>query len=192
MFFPLLTSSTFLGYKILKQTCYPNLQARKRGTHWSVIQETLKIPRVTLQELSKGNKVASIDTWRTSYVRYLADGLLPSDPTEAKIVKKNASWYTMVDGHLLRYGFTHPLLTCISNDQCVRVMSKLHEDICGSHIGGRALCLNTIRAGYYWPTIKEDCMKYVKRYEQCQKHADWSHSLPEELHSISSPWPFHT
>jgi len=34
-------------------------------------------------------------------------------------------------------------------------------------------------------------MNYVRRCNQCQKHADWSHSLLEELHSISSPWPFH-
>ena len=98
----------------------------------------------------------------------------------------------MVDNHLLRYGFTHLLLICISRDQCARVMSELHEGICGSHIDGRALSLKAIRAGYCWPTIKEDCMNYVKRCEQCKKHANWSHSPLEELRSISILWPFHT
>lgn len=80
--------------------------------------------------------ISSTHTWLTSYVRYLVNGLLPSKPTEAKIVKKNASRYTLVDGHLLCYGYTHPLLTCISGDQCMRIMSELHEGICGSHISG--------------------------------------------------------
>ena len=49
-------------------------------------------------------------------------------------------------------------------------MSELHEDVCGSHIGGRALSLKIIRAGYYWLTMKEDGGKYVHQCEQCQKH----------------------
>jgi len=137
-------------------------------------------------------QVTSVDNWMTPYIWYLADGLLSSNPKEAKIVKKNAIQYTMVDDDLLRYGFTYLLLICISDDKCAWVMSKLHEGICGSHIGGRALSLKAIWACYYWPTIKEGCMNYVKRCEQCQKHVGWSHSPQEELRSISSPWSFHT
>jgi len=52
--------------------------------------------------------------------------------------------------------------------------------------------LKVVRAVYYWPTVKEDCVKHEQRCEQCQKHADWHHELAEELRSIYSPWPFHT
>ena len=71
-------------------------------------------------------------------------------------------------------------------------MTELHEGICESHIRGQALVLRVIRAGYYWPTMKEDCGRYAQRCEQCQKHADWHHAPAEELQSIYSPWPFHT
>jgi len=74
----------------------------------------------------------------------------------------------------------------------MQIMSELHEGICGNHIGRRTLSLKAIRAGYYWPMMKEDCVKYVKRCEQCQKHADWSHSLLKELRFISSTWHFYT
>ena len=40
-------------------------------------------------------------------------------------------------------------------------MSELHEGICGSHVGGRALVLKVICVGYYWLTMKEDCGSYV-------------------------------
>jgi len=71
-------------------------------------------------------------------------------------------------------------------------MVELHEGICGSHKRGETLSLKVNRAGYYWPTMKKDCMKYAQCCEQCQKHADWCHALAEELRSIYSPWPFHT
>ena len=65
-------------------------------------------------------------------------------------------------------------------------MAELHEGICGSHISGRSLASKAIRAGYYLPTIREDCMR------QCQQHTDWHKAPPEELKSIYDPWPFHT
>jgi len=86
---------------------------------------------------------------------------------EAKIVKRNAWRYTLVYGNLFCHGYTHSILTCVSGDQCARIMVEIHEGICGSHVEGQALSLKVIRAGYYWPTMKEDCMKYAQRCEQC-------------------------
>ena len=91
------------------------------------------------------------DTWITQYQRCLADGLLPLDPTEARKIKKNSSKFTMIDGELYRFGFTHSLLECVHGEKCTRIMVELHEGICGSHVGGRALAARTLRAGYYWP-----------------------------------------
>jgi len=91
----------------------------------------------------------------------MADGVLPMDPTEARKVKKNSSRFTLIDGELYRFGFTHPLLVCVHGEKCMRIMAELHEGICGSHIGGRALATRTLRAGYYWPTMREDCKKYA-------------------------------
>jgi len=52
--------------------------------------------------------------------------------------------------------------------------------------------LRIIHGGFFWPTMKHDCMEYVRKCEQCQKHADSSKALPEVLHSISARWLFHT
>jgi len=98
----------------------------------------------------------------TSYRHYLADRILPLEPTEAKIVKKNSIRYTLVDGNLFRHGYTHPILICISGEQFTRIMTELHEGICGSHIDGRALSSKAIRVGYYWATMREDCTRYAQ------------------------------
>jgi len=118
------------------------------------------------------------DTWITPYQRYMADGVRPMDSTKARKIKKNSSKFTLIDGELYRFGFTHPLLVCVHREKCVRIMAKLHEGICGSHIGGRALATRTLRAGYYWPTTREDCKRYAQRCKQCQQHADW-HKAPQ-------------
>ena len=97
-----------------------------------------------------------------------------------------------MDGELFRHGFTHPILVCVSGYQYTRIMDELHEGICGSHVGGRSLASKVVRAEYYWPIVREDCMRYAQRCKQCQQHADWHKAPLEELRLIYSPWPFHT
>ncbi|XP_068504620.1 uncharacterized protein [Phaseolus vulgaris] len=137
--------------------------SRKGGRQRSVIQETLKLPRTAEEEPAEVSPVEILgvdttETWITPYQRYLADGLLPAEPIEAKAVKRNAGKYTLIDGKLFHHGYTHPILTCVSGDQYTRIMEELHEGICGSHVGGKALSLKVIRTRYYWPTMKEDCV----------------------------------
>jgi len=128
----------------------------------------------------------------TPYKGYLADGILLLEPTEARKIKKNFAKYTLIDGKLFRHGFTHPILVCVSGDQCACIMVELHERICGSHISGRSLASKAIHAGYYWPNVREGCTRYTQQCKQCLQHADWHKVPPEELRSICSPWPFHT
>ena len=81
----------------------------------------------------------------TPYRCYWVDGILSLEPAEARVVKKNSRRYTLIDENLFRHGFTHLTL------------------ICGSHIGGQALSSKAVRAGYYWPTMREDCTRYAQR-----------------------------
>ena len=136
--------------------------------------------------------VEGAKTWMTPYRRYLADGILTLEPTEVRVIKKNSSKYTLIDGDLFRHCFTYPTQMCVSGEQCTRIMAQIHEGICGSHIGDWALSSKVVRAGYYWPTMREDYTRYAQRCKQCQQHADW-HKVPlKELRSIYSPWSFHT
>ncbi|XP_068475896.1 uncharacterized protein [Phaseolus vulgaris] len=128
------------------------------------------------------HQVEAGETWITPYQRYLADEVLPLEPTEARKIKKNSNKYTMIDGKLFEHGFTHSILVCVSGKQCTRIMAELHEGICSSHIGGRSVSSKAIRARYYWPTMRDDYTRYAQQCKQCQLHADW--------HNV--PWLFHT
>jgi len=160
-------------------------------------QEALKITRISTYPVAEEKSlqvclVEAGETWMTPYQLYLDDGVLPLEPTEARIIKKNLSKYTLIEGKVFRHGFAHPILVCVSGEQCTRNMAELHEGICGSLISGRTLSSKAIHAGYYWPTIRGDCTGYAQLCKQCQQHADWHKAPPEELRSIYIPWPFHT
>ena len=168
-----------------------------RKSHRSLTQEMLKTPRVSVYPVA-GERSLQVclvevgETWMTPYQRYLAERILPLEPIEARKIKKNLNKYTLINGKLFRHGFTHPILVCVSGEQCMHIMAELHEGICESHIGGRSLSSKAIRGGYYWPTMRGDCTGYAQRCKQCQQHANWHKVPPEELRSIYSPWSFHT
>jgi len=137
-----------------------------KRSHLSLTQEMMKTPRISRYLvvgviMPQVHQVEEGETWMTAYQRYLADGILSLDPAEARRVKKNSSKYTIIDGMLFRNGFTHPILVCVDGEQCTRIVAELHEGICSSHIGGRSLSSKALRAGYYWPTMREDCIRYA-------------------------------
>ena len=81
----------------------------------------LRTPSVSAYPVSQGDpmQVCAVeegDTWMTPYRRYLANGILPLEPTEGKKIKRNSAKYTLVDGDLFKHGYTHPILVCVSGD----------------------------------------------------------------------------
>ena len=52
------------------------------------------------------------------------------------------------------------------------------------------LAKKILRQDYYYPSMEEDCIKFVRHYEKCQLYADKIHALASSLHPLSSPWPF--
>jgi len=144
---------------------------RERARSYRLLtQETLRTPSVSTYPVLVGEEdpmqVCSVeegDTWMTPSRRYLADGILPVEPEEGKKIKRNSTKYTLLDGKLFRHDFTHPIQVCVSGEQCTRIMAELHEGICGSHVGGRSLASKVVRVGYYWPMMREDCIRHAKR-----------------------------
>ena len=47
-----------------------------------------------------------------------------------------------------------------------------------------------MRAGYYWLTMENDCIKYVRTCHCCQAYQDKKNAPPQPLHSLVAPWPF--
>ena len=46
--------------------------------------------------------------------------------------------------------------------------------------------------GYYWPTMKKDTTKFVKKCHSYQVQANLIHTYSQSLHNLVTPWSFHT
>ena len=112
------------------------------------------------------------------------------DGIDNPIMRRKASRFTLVGEELYKRDFSNPLLRCVTNYQAQYIMEELHMRICGLHSGSQTMAARVLQAGYYWPIVKEDCEKYVRKCTQCQQHGNMIHLKSEELHGITSPWPF--
>ena len=82
-----------------------------------------------------------LNDWRTEFIEYLSNGVLPTEKWEARRLKRRSAHYVVLDGALHRWTATKVLLRCISGDETRLVMAETHEGAAGNHSGGRALAL---------------------------------------------------
>ncbi|KAK2456096.1 hypothetical protein QL285_003492 [Trifolium repens] len=164
---------------------------KKKGGNKSIIQEILPRPSIEKPPATLDiNAIGDKNCWMTPVYNYLANDTLPSDEKEAAAVKRRACSYALLDGTLYRRGFSIPLLKCIEEDKVDYILREIHEGINSQHLGGRSLARKALRDGYYWPTMQQDSKEHVKKCDKCQRHADMHLAPPNELKSLSSPWPF--
>ncbi|GKU96922.1 hypothetical protein SLEP1_g10102 [Rubroshorea leprosula] len=132
----------------------------------------------------------SAPSWTTPLINYLQSGELPEDPSAAKLIKRRAAHFTLIDNQLYKRAASMPLLRCLTPYEAEYAVREIHEEVCGTHIGGKTLASKLLRHGYYWPTMVEDAQNYVKKCPTCQFNADDIHMPGEALSPLSYPWPF--
>jgi hypothetical protein len=133
----------------------------------------------------------SID-WRTPFLEYLLEGILPSNPKDVYHLKRLALRYFVEGGTLFRKGFHGEPLRCLSLSESQMGMKKTHTGECGEHQGKKRLYQCLLTLGYYWPTMKKDAVDFVKTCHTCQVQANLIHTHPTSLQNMATPWPFHT
>ncbi|XP_027338376.1 uncharacterized protein LOC113852348 [Abrus precatorius] len=161
---------------------------RKPGQLQSMVHQQIPQPSITKQECMDIEN--SSHNWMTPLLRYLTDGSLPQDAAAARKIKAHAAKYLLLGKELYRRGISTPMLKCLEDDQAKYVMREIHEGICGTHSGGRTMAVKVLRAGYYWPTITQDCQLFVKICIPYQQHGPHLRQHADTLRHISAPWPF--
>ncbi|XP_074278665.1 uncharacterized protein LOC141602261 [Silene latifolia] len=155
-----------------------------------------KIPIVHILEptISKPEQVNPVntdsDSWTKPYYDWFLRGILPQGKHEVRAFKIKASSYSIINNTLFKRSQVGPYLRCLEPHKAKQVLQEIHEGYCGNHKGGRSLASKVLKTGYYWPTLRADCLDYCAKCEACQIHAPIIHQPSELLHSISVPWPF--
>ncbi|KAL0430846.1 UNVERIFIED_CONTAM: hypothetical protein Sradi_0710600 [Sesamum radiatum] len=130
------------------------------------------------------------EDWRGPIIRWIEEGHLPDDRWEATRLKTRVACFMIQGGTLYERSYTHPLLRCLSTKEGVHVLEEIHSRWCGAHAGTWTLANKALRAGYFWPTMKQDAKHLVSKCKRCQKHFSLIHQLAEPLTTMLSPCPF--
>ena len=140
-------------------------------------------------------EVIAIETfgpcWMNPIIDFLAeDRTLDNEKETNKIRRVAVRYWLSKDRKLYRKSFGGPYLLCLHPEKVGQLLAELYEGVCGSHVGGQSLAHRAMTQGFWWPQMQKDATEYVRKCEQCQKHAPLIHQPVGHLNSISSPWPF--
>ena len=73
-------------------------------------------------------------------IDFLAEDRVLANEKEAEKVHRAAAWYWLsVDRRLYRRCFEGLYLQCLHPSKVEELLTKLHEGVCGSHVGGCSL-----------------------------------------------------
>nr|CAH66133.1 H0622G10.2 [Oryza sativa] len=98
--------------------------------------------------------------------------------------------YTLLDDELYYQTIDGVLLKCLSADQAKVAIGEVHEGIYGTHQSAHKMKWLLRHAGYFWPTMLEDCFKYYKGCQDCQKFGVIQRAPASAMNPIIKPWPF--
>ena len=105
-------------------------------------------------------------------IDFLAKDRVSNDEKEANRVHRIAARYWLsIDYKLYRRSFGGPYLLCLRPKKVNELLAELHDRVYGNHVGERSLAHRAMTQGFWWPQIQKYAVKYVRKCEQCQKHA---------------------
>jgi hypothetical protein len=99
--------------------------------------------------------------------------------------------YVVLDNDLYRRTIDGLLLKFLGSNLFRIVMGDVHEGIYGTHQWTYKMIWLLCCAGFYWPTMLNDCFRYYKSCESCQKFGDVQLTHVVMFHPTIKPWPFH-
>ena len=124
-------------------------------------------------------------------VTFLKDDILPEEKLEAEKIRRNATRFWLSEVHkLYKHSYPGPYLLCVHPEASEPLLEELHEEICGSHTGGRSLSHRAHTQGYWWLRMQNEALEYVKKCDQCQRFTPSIHQPGGVLNPLSNPWPF--
>ncbi|XP_042374978.1 uncharacterized protein LOC121969122 [Zingiber officinale] len=115
--------------------------------------------QLVTQQVAGNFGINSDKLQRAPMINYLQRGILPTDLEEARLVRKKAHAYTMIEDQLYKRAFSRPLLKCLNMEEAGHALQEIHQRCCGNQAGGGTLARWVLLAGYFWPTLQKDALQ---------------------------------
>jgi hypothetical protein len=107
-----------------------------------------------------------------------------------KQLRYSAIKYVLLEDELYYLTINGVLLKCLGEEEAKILMGEIHEGVCGAHQLAFKMKWMIRNNNYYWPTILEDCFKYYKGCQECQKFGSIQRVLASAMNPIIKPWSF--
>jgi hypothetical protein len=107
-----------------------------------------------------------------------------------KNIKRQVLKYTSIDDELYRRTIDGVLLRCLGEEEAKLAVREVHDGIAGAHQSAYKMNCLLRRAGFYWPTMMDDCVKYQNSCKPCQRFRNIQSASVGIMNSIVKPWPF--
>jgi hypothetical protein len=124
--------------------------------------------------------------WKADIFNYLKD----SAREAPKRICYKAMKYVLIGDDMFYRTLEGLLLKCLRLIESNRLLHEVHEGTCGTHQSAHKMKWLIRRLGYYWPTMLEDCFKYYKGCQACQRFEKIQMVPASVMNPIVKPWPF--
>ncbi|CAA0824254.1 Unknown protein, partial [Striga hermonthica] len=124
-------------------------------------------------------EIEEVENWRAPILEELKGGTI-------KAMRR----FFEHGGILYKRSYAGPHLRCVTKEKGRYVLREMHEGCCSDHCKSEALVAKILRAGYFWPTMREDAKVMVKKCLQCQKHDPLIHQPAEAMMTMGASIPF--
>ena len=101
------------------------------------------------QEVPREVHIIQSENWRAPIMAYLRGHSELEDEVNEVRMKHRTKNYKIINNQLYKQGICEPLLKCISIEEGKELLTEIHEGICGTHLGARAMTGKAFRQGFY-------------------------------------------
>ena len=113
-----------------------------------------------------------------------------ANDNDKKILRRLAMGFFLDGDILYKKSKDQILLRCVNADEVKKIIHEIHEGVCGTYVSEHVMARQIMRVGYYWMTLENDCINYVRKCHKCQIYTDKIHVPPTSFNVMVSPWPF--
>ena len=81
---------------------------------------------------------------------------------DKRAIRRMAVQFIICRGKLYKRGHLGMHKLCVEVEESKRLMEAIQGGECGAHMNGVMLARKILRQGYYWSTMEEDCINFVR------------------------------
>ena len=89
------------------------------------------------------------EDWRSLFMQYLKEGVLPQRHSERYKLKRLATRYFLHNMVLFKKGYDGDPLRCLGPEEAKEMIKEVHSGECGEHQGKKKLYRCLLQIGYY-------------------------------------------